>query len=181
MNYKRLFIDNSLIFITMVTNNRNPILFDNFDLIKQAYYSVSEFYKFELLAYTVLKDHIHCIIKPEKIKDYPKIIKSFKYSFTKNVGIVIPTYNLGNIDQIYESDKQKNKIWQNRYWAHVILQENDLYKHLDYIHYNSFKHYNIVPKEWKYSSFKTFVLNGMYDIDWCNIEDKNNILDMNFE
>ena len=181
MNYKRLFIDNSLIFITMVTNNRNPILCDNFDLIKQAYYNVSEFYKFELLAYTVLKDHIHCIIKPTIVNDYPKIIKSFKYSFTKNFGIVMPTYNLENIGHIYKSDKNKNKIWQNRYWAHVILHEKDLYKHLDYIHYNSFKHYNIVPKEWEYSSFKIFVQNGMYDIDWCNIEDKNNILDMNFE
>ena len=58
----------------------------------------------------------------------------------------MPTYNLGNKGQIYESDKQKNKIWQNRYWAHVILNENDLYKHLDYIHYNSFKHYKILPK-----------------------------------
>ena len=93
----------------------------------------------------------------------------------------MPTYNLESVCQIYQFNKKKNKIWQNRYWAHVILHEKDLYKHLDYIHYNSFKHYNIVPKEWEYSSFKIFVQNGMYDIDWCNIEDKNNILDMNFE
>ena len=166
MNYKRFFIDNSLVFITIVTNNRLPILVDYIDLIKQSYLNVLNIYKFELLAFSVLKDHIHCIIKPQKAEDYPKIIKSFKYSFTKNVGIVMPTYN---------------KIWQNRYWAHVILYENDLYRHLDYIHYNSFKHYNITPREWEYSSFKNFVQNGMYDINWYNKDDKNNISDMNFE
>ena len=183
MKYKRLFIENSLVFITMVTNNRKPILVRNFNLVKQSYYNVSQFYQFELLAYAVLEDHIHCIIQPAIVKDYPKIIKSFKYSFTKNVGIVMPTYNLESKDiigKIHQSDK-KSKIWQNRYWAHVILREDDLYKHLDYIHYNSLKHYNIAPNRWLYSSFNLFVQNGMYDINWCNQENKNNILEMDFE
>jgi len=181
MNYKRLFIENSLIFLTIVTNNRNPILINNIDLIKQSFYNVSKYYKFELLAFVILNDHIHCIINPARVNDYPKIIKSFKYSFTKNVGLVMPTYNLESVSGIEQPNNNKNKIWQNRYWAHVILHENDLYKHLDYIHYNSFKHYNIAPKEWIYSSFKRFVQLGMYNIDWCNIKDKNNILEMNFE
>ena len=47
-------------------------------------------------AYSIQPYHIHCIIKPLNIKDYPKIVKSFKYSFTKNynVGLVNPTNNL---------------------------------------------------------------------------------------
>ena len=45
---------------------------------------------------------------------------------------------------------------------------------MDYIHYNSMKHYNITPKDWKYSSFEKFVKNGYFDLDWCNFEDKNN-------
>lgn len=31
--------------------------------------------------------------------------------------------------------KGKRKIWQSRYYDHVIRDENDLHKHLDYIHY----------------------------------------------
>ena len=52
---------------------------------------------------------------------------------------------------------------------------------LDYIHYNPMKHYQITPKDWKYSSFKAFVKKGFYESDWCNFEDKNNIEDLNFE
>lgn len=166
MNYKRLFINNGLLFITLVTNNRTPILLENMNLLLKSYLNVKKIYKFDLIAYIIQKDHIHCIIKPLNIEQYPKIIKSFKYSFTKNVGLVKPTYN---------------KIWQSRYWEHTIRDENDLYKHLDYIHYNSYKHHNIAPKDWNYSSFKNYVKNGFYEYDWLNFNDKNNILNLDFE
>ncbi len=74
-----------------------------------------------------------------------------------------------------------SKVWQNRYWEHTIRDEKDLYRHLDYIHYNSIKHLNIVPIEWQYSSFKKFMQIGIYEYNWCNIEDKNNINTLNYE
>ena len=57
----------------------------------------------------------------------------------------------------------------------------DLYTHLDYIHYNSMKHYQILPRNWKYSTFLKFVKKGYYDINWCNFDDVNNINDLNLE
>ena len=181
MNYKRFYIPNSILFITIVTNNRTPMLIDNISLIRESFKNVSQYYDFELIAYAVLKDHLHCLIKPEDIKEYPKIIKSFKYSFTKNfkVGLVNPTYNNINIGWHYYADD--NKFWQNRYWAHVIVNKEDFHKHLDYIHYNPYKHYQIAPKDWEYSSFKKFVELGFYALDWCNFDDKNNIKGLNLE
>ena len=43
------------------------------------------------------------------------------------------------------------------------------------------KHYQIAPKDWKYSSFKKFVKSGLYENNWCNFEDKYNIKNMNIE
>lgn len=144
-----------------MTNNIN-LLYKNFN-------NVSKFYDFKLISYVILKDHIHCIIKPTDINEYPKIIKSFKYSFTKqfNVGLVNPTYK---------------KLWQNRYWEHTIRDENDLYRHLDYIHYNPIKH-GFVTKaiDYPYSSFKNFVSKGYYDKDWYNFEDKNKVNELDYE
>ena len=182
MNYKRFYIPNSIIFITIVTNNRIPLLIDNISLIKDSFKNVSQYYDFELVAYAVLKDHLHCLIKPRNIEEYPKIVKSFKYTFTKNfkVELVNPTYDNTNIGRLYQGDKNYNenkdnigninigrhyyadikKVWQSRYWAHVIIDENDLHRHLDYIHYNPMKHYQIAPKDWEYSSFKTYVKKG---------------------
>ena len=106
MNYRRLFIENRLVFLTIVTNNRIPILITNIELLNQSYKNVVQYYKFDLIAYSIQPDHIHCIIKPFNIADYSKIVKSFKYSFTKNynVGLVNPTYK---------------KLWQNRFWEHI--------------------------------------------------------------
>lgn len=169
MNYKRLFIQNGLVFITIVTNNRAPILVKHVKLLESGYQNVRKHYDFELIAYSVQPDHIHCIIKPSCINDYPKIVKSFKYSITKlfNVGLVNPTYK---------------KLWQNRYWEHIIRNEEDLNKHLDYIHYNPVKHgYANAVKDWQYSSFYKFVQNNLYCADWGNNTDIKNIIDMDFE
>ena len=77
--------------------------------------------------------------------------------------------------------RSEKGIWQRRYYDHIIRNENDLYKHIDYIHYNSMKHYQIASKDWKYSSFRKFVKLGYYDADWCNFEDKHCINSMNCE
>lgn len=175
MNYRRLFIKNGLLFITIVTNNRQPILINNIKIIKQCAINVMKIYKYKLLAYCILNDHIHCVIKPKNVEDYPKIIKSFKYSFTKNVGLVKPTYS-------YEvASSKSNKIWQSRYWEHTIRDEQDFYKHIDYIHYNSYKHYKIAPKDWIYSSFLKFINKGYYENNWCNDNDINEINQLELE
>ena len=78
-------------------------------------------------------------------------------------------------------NRKEKGIWQRRYWEHTIRDENDLHKHIDYIHYNSMKHYNIIPKDWKYSSFKKFAKLGLYDEDWCNYKDENEIKNLDLE
>ena len=170
MNYKRLFVPNSYIFITVVTNKRKRILIDNIKFLREAFYITKKKYCFDIIAIIVNKDHFHMIINPKDVNSYPKIIGSIKATFTK----------ISNLNYDINKNRESN-IWQRRYWEHTILNEEDLYKHIDYIHFNSMKHYNIVPKNWVYSSFKKFVRNGYYDIDWCNFEDKYKISDMNIE
>ena len=144
-----------------------PLLIQNIDLLSKSLFGVLKFYKFRLIAYSVLPEHIHVIIKPEKIYNYPKIIKSFKYSFTKNVGLVNPTYD---------------NVWQNRYWEHTIRDEDDLKTHLDYIHYNPIKHGLVKNvKDWQYSSFHKFVTKGLYDHNWGSCKDIENIKALDFE
>lgn len=170
MNYKRLFIPNSFIFVTVVTKNRKQILVENIEYLKMAFKLTKQKFRFDIIAITINQDHFHMIIKPEDIKTYPKIIGSIKSTFTKNVHI--------------KNSKNKNResdIWQRRYWEHSIINEEDLYKHIDYIHYNSVKHYGITPKDWKYSSFNKFVKNGYYESSWCNFEDKYKINNLNLE
>lgn len=177
MNYRRVFIENSCVHIIVLSYNRMPILIDNIDVLRAAFANVSQIYNFEIIAICVLKDHIHMIIKPKNIQEYPKIISSIKHCFSKNVGQVCPTYKLkkGYIN------KREKGIFQHRFYEHTITTQEELNKHIDYIHYNPMKHYGIIPKDWEFSSFHKYVKNNMYEVDWCNFKDKNNIMNMNFE
>ena len=174
-NYKR-FYNNSFqyVFFTIVTYNRLPILINNIELIRKSFKYVSTKYPFEIYAISILKDHIHLILKLENNKNYSEIIRLIKYYFSIHIN---KQFNPSES----KIKKREKGIWQRRYWEHTIRNNNDLNKHLDYIHYNSYKHYNITPQNWKYSSFNKFVKLGLYESNWCNFGDKNNITDLNFE
>ncbi|HEX5637400.1 MAG TPA: transposase, partial [Gammaproteobacteria bacterium] len=76
--------------------------------------------------------------------------------------------------------KGERNIWQRRFWEHIIRDELDYQRHVDYIHYNPVKHgYCSQVKDWPYSSFHRFVTAGLYPEDWAGISDLK-VIDNNF-
>src|SRR5690606_36031905 len=62
---------------------------------------------------------------------------------------------------------RNGRVWQNRFWDHVIRDQEDLNRHLDYIHYNPVKHGLAASAlAWKHSSFRQYVRDGYYNDDW---------------
>lgn len=181
-NYKRLYVDgNNYIFFTIVTQYRIKILISNIELLRESLKHAMNKYKFEIFSIVVLEDHIHMILKIDNIKEYPKIIYSFKNYISRKISEEVTEINKERLSDSKKKRKEKG-IWQRRYWEHTIRDENDLYKHLDYIHYNPIKHrYVKKAKDWKYSSFNKFVKLGYYDENWCNFEDTNGINEIVFE
>lgn len=171
-NFKRYYQDNNIVFITIVTYNRQPILIKNIELLRQSLKEIK--YKHKIIAGVILPDHLHIIIQTNEANDFPKIISSFKSNFSRK----IPK----NIEQTIEQLARREKgIWQRKYYDHVIRNNSDFNKHLDYIHFNPTKHLGIAPNEWEFSSFKKFVKKGFYEENWRNFEDKNKINCMNLE
>lgn len=63
-----------------------------------------------------LPDHIHMIIKPYDIKDYPNIIKQIKTYFSKHIDITkLSNYSLS----LSNTKKQERDVWQRMYWEHT--------------------------------------------------------------
>ena len=44
-------------------------------------------YNFDIVAIAIMPDHLHMIIKVDNINDYPKIIYSMKYYFSKYINV----------------------------------------------------------------------------------------------
>ncbi len=176
MNYRRVFIPNSYLHLIIVSYNRKNIFINNIELLKHALKNAKQFFCFEMVAICVLPDHIHVILNPKNIKEYPKIITSIKYYFSKNynVGVETPTYGYVN--------KGEKGIFQRRFFEHTITSEEDLINQINYVHYNPVKHGLVNKvKDWKYSSFHKFVKQGLYENDWGNVKYVEHIIDLNFE
>ncbi len=63
--------------------------------------------------------------------------------------------------------KCERGIWQRRFWEHVIRDELDYERHINYIHFNPVKHgYCKKAEEWQYSSIHRFIKKGIYTKGW---------------
>jgi len=134
-------------FFTVVTNNRAPI-FANHEAVKslrEAFKKVMSKYPFTINAIVILPNHIHAILT------LPKDDYNFSLRWR-----LIKTY----VTKHYEHNAV---VWQKRFWEHLIEDDEDYQAHVEYIHYNPVKHgYVDSPRGWVYSSFHSFVENGIY-------------------
>ena len=56
---------------------------------------------------------------------------------------------------------------ERRFWEHLVRDQEDLRRHVEYIHYNPVKHgLAKTPVDWMYSSFHRYVDKGIYDSKW---------------
>ena len=85
-------------------------------------------------AIVVLPDHLHCIWQlPVQDDDFSSRWRFIKSYFSRSIM---------TSEYISKSCQRKNErgIWQRRFWEHVIRNEEDYARHVEYIHYNPVKH-----------------------------------------
>ncbi len=147
--YKRIFLTGYSYYLTIVTHGRNPILIDNIELLRESFRESKCYFKYSIDAIVVLPDHIHMIITPDVFDEYPRIVKSIKYYFSKHCKLE------DEIEQLTSRHRRKYRpIWQKRFYEHTIRDEKDYLRCLEYIRNNPIKHeYVENEKDWKYSSF----------------------------
>lgn len=137
-------------FITVVTHHRERILVAHGDLLMQALEGISRRCRFTLSSWVILPDHFHAIIHPEG-NDLSNLLQRIKMSF----GVLLRK----------RKGTTSGHVWQKRFWDHAIRDDEDMRRHIDYIHYNPVKHgYVMKPFDWRFSSIHDF--ESFYQRDW---------------
>jgi putative transposase len=171
-DYRRYYLLGFPVFITCVTQNRQPIFKakENLELFWKSVEMVKDNHHFDLLAHVVLPDHFHWLIKlPENNPDFSKVLLSFKWNFTLNY-------------KRYHKISTSLKLWQRGFWDHVIRDDRDFQKHLDYIHWNPVKHgYTNNPEFWVASSFNDWKMKGVYCEGWGSGNEPDSIKGVSYE
>lgn len=160
--YRRAKVEGGTFFFTIALADRSgDLLVRYIDHLRQAYKFVVDQYPFETVAICILPDHLHAIWSlPGEDLNFPLRWSLIKSRFSRG----FPTPNLRSRSQIAKRDKG---IWQRRYWEHVIRDDADLARHVDYIHFNPVKHgYVSRVSDWPYSSFHRYVERGLLPVDW---------------
>jgi putative transposase len=97
-----------------------------------------------------MPDHIHAILDVGS-SNISEIIHNFKIRYSR----------------YYRDRYSPGRVWQNRFWDHVIRDQSDLNSRLDYIHYNPV-HHGLAsdPHAYAHSSLGLWREKGFYARDW---------------
>jgi putative transposase len=148
-NYRRVFVSGGCWFFTVNLLDRNSrLLVEHTDALREAIHETRRRYPFHIDAMVILPDHMHAVwTLPEDDTDFPGRWRYIKVHFSK----AIPK---GEKISATRRARGERGIWQRRYWEHLIRNERDYLRHVNYCWFNPVKHGLVANVEdWPFSSF----------------------------
>jgi putative transposase len=128
-DYRRNWVPSGTYFFTMaLLERKRDLLVAEIELLRDAVRRVKRLYSFEIVAWVVLPDHLHCVwTLPPGDADYATRWRLIKLLFAKG---------LPKQERLSSVRQRRNErgIWHRRYWEHTIREERDLANHVDYVH-----------------------------------------------
>lgn len=144
-NVRRLPTHDQPVFLTQVCANRSQTLKGRERMLLAIVDELRAELEMKVYAHVILPDHFHLIV--EAPTGFSRFMQSLKLRSVRR-------WRLGS-------------IWQARFFDHVIRDEEDLHRHVDYIHHNQVKHgYSCEPGGYQWSSFRNYQKRGHYAIGW---------------
>ena len=112
-----------------------------------------------------MRDHLHCIwTLPEGDADFSTRWRLIKRQVTVAIG---GKYFREDLNSDRRTQKQQGTIWQQRFWEHLIRDDNDYSAHMDYLHFNPVKHRLVkTVNDWPWSSFHRLANEDIYAFNW---------------
>ena len=161
--YHRTYVSGATWFFTVNLAQRkgNHLLVNHLDKLRQAFRYIKRKHPYRMDAVVILPDHLHCIwTLPPGDSNYSTRWNLLKGHFSRTVD---------RGEQISESRQKRRErgVWQRRFWEHMVRDQRDFNRHVDYIHWNPVKHGWVKQvTDWPYSSFHEYVVRGIYDENW---------------
>lgn len=162
-SYRRAKTPGGVYFFTVNLAERQcTTLVDHIALLKRSFREVQKTYPFRINALVILPDHLHAVFTlPDGDSDYSERWRRIKAAFSA----ALPPTERRSASR---RSKGERGIWQRRFWEHLIRDEGDYARHVDYVHFNPVKHGHVTrAQDWPYSTFHRFVREGKYPLDWA--------------
>ncbi len=87
--------------------------------------------RYELVAYVVMNDHVHALVRPLATYELKDILHSWK-SYTAR--------------QMQRETNRRGQVWQHEYFDRIVRNDNELVEKLNYIVRNPWKRWSDVDE-----------------------------------
>jgi putative transposase len=162
-DYRRAFVPGGRWFFTAnLLNRRSGLLTKEIAALREATRRTRDRHPFRIDAFVVLPDHIHTIwTLPSDDADFSTRWRLIKVEFSKSMP---KTEHLSEV----RLARGERGIWQRRFWEHLIRDDEDYRRHLEYCYINPVKHGHVTRVcDWPFSSFHRDVEAGLFPRDWA--------------
>src|SRR5258708_19736348 len=148
-NYRRALVPGGCWFFTVnLLNRRCRLLTEYIDALRAATRLTQTRHPFTIDAMVVLPDHIHAVwTLPPDDADFSLRWQLIKIDFAK----AVPNTERRSAMRIARGERG---IWQRRFWEHLIRDDEDFRRHVEYCYINPVKHGLVTRvRDCPYSSF----------------------------
>jgi putative transposase len=131
-------------FITFSCHNRAPYLAtpDSRTLVERSLESIRTRYRFELLGYVIMPEHVHLLVSEPEEKSLATAIGALKLSISKQ--------------------SPQRPFWQTRYYDFNVYTHNKQIEKIKYMHRNPVTRGLVTkPEDWPHSSYRHYLLNEL--------------------
>jgi REP element-mobilizing transposase RayT len=143
---KRFLLPNYCYFITIVVKDRKKLLLDEgiYSIILKDLEFYREKYDYLLHAYVMMPDHLHLLLSLKELG---------------NVSIIMRDFKSHTAQMINKALNRKGTLWQQGFYDHVIRDERDFVKRINYIHKNPVTSELVEDLEdYKFSSYRNYFM-----------------------
>lgn len=136
-----LFLDQHWYMVSAATSRRQPLLRkpEALELFRDALRELVQQHRMRLLAWVVLPDHYHIILRPRLGTDLRRFIARLHGRTAREINRL--------------DEEVGRQVWHN-YWDSCMREEGDIWRRFNYVHYNPVKHGHASrPGGWEFSSY----------------------------
>ena len=145
-------------FITTSCYQRAPLLGSptDRDLFLRVLEQVRRRYRFVLVGYVVMPEHVHLLISEPERGDPSVVMKALKQGFARQV-LSRLRRKMGTNQGKIGAPVDRGRIWQSRFYDFVVFSEHKRVEKLRYMHRNPVKRGLVLePQQWAWSSFRHY-------------------------
>jgi putative transposase len=146
-------------FITTSCYQRRPILGNarNRDLFLQVLEQVRRCYRFVVIGYVVMPEHVHLLLSEPERGNPSIVMQAIKQSFAHKLLRYLRSHSGPQQGDFWKAVLGQGHIWQHRFYDFVVFTDHKRVEKLRYMHRNPVtRGLALEPQQWRWSSFRYY-------------------------